>query len=134
MASHDNDCKPIRYSSQKVPNHRDRVADVNKGNNPETNGNNKERDDRLGLCFKCHGKGHSIKFCQLQKPSPAPVKPSRVGCCSTLPTNTMPANKVVTTKVSDVRNEVVIDAKEFHTRSFKKHHSRPTTISSSFGR
>ena len=117
MASHDNDCKPIKYSSQKVTNPRDRVVDVNKGNNAATNANNKERDTRLGLCFKCHGKGHSIKFCPLQKPTPAPVK--KVGCCSILPTNTMPTINAITTEVSDLRNEIVIDAREFHTRSFE---------------
>ena len=60
-----------------------------------------------------------MKFCPSQKPSPAPIKTSRVGCCSTLPTSIMPTINVETTKVSDVRNEVVVDAREFHTRSFK---------------
>ena len=119
MASRDNDCKPIKYSNQRVSNPRDKVVDISKGSIPATNANVKERDTRLGLCFNCHGKGHSMKFCPLQKPSPAPVKTSRVGCCSTLPSNTMPAINVETTKVSDVGNEVVIDAREFHTRSFK---------------
>ena len=106
MASRDNDCNPIKYSNQRV-------------SIPATNANDKERDTRLGLCFKCHGKGHSMKFCPSQKPSPAPIKTSRVGCCSTLPTSIMPTINVETTKVSDVCNEVVIDAREFHTRSFK---------------
>ena len=117
MASHDNDCNPIRYSSQRLPNLRDRVGDVTRGNHPATNANNKERDARLGLCFKCHENGHSIKFCPLQKPTPAPVK--KVGCCSILPTNTMPAINAITTEVSDLCNEVVINAREFHPRSFR---------------
>ena len=119
MASRDNDCEPIKYSSQRVSNPRDKAVDISKGSIPATNANNKERDIRLGLCFKCHEKGHSMKFCPSQKPSPPPVKTSRVGCCSTLPSNTMPAINVETTKVPEVGNEVVIDAREFHTRSFK---------------
>ena len=117
MASHDDDCNPIRYSSQRLPNLRDRVGDVNRGNHPATNANNKERDARLGLCFKCHENGHSIKFCPLKKPSPVPIK--TIGCCSILPTNTMPTTNAVTTKVSDLRNEIVINAREFHPRSFR---------------
>ena len=117
MASHDNDCNPIRYSSQRLPNLRDRVGDVNRGNHPATNANNKERDARLGLCFKCHENGHSIKFCPLQKPSPVPIK--KIGCCSIFQTNTMPAINAVTTKVSDLRNELVINAREIYTRSFR---------------
>ena len=119
MASRDNDCEPIKYSSQRVSNPRDKAVDISKGSIPATNANNKERDIRLGLCFKCHEKGHSMKFCPSQKPSPAPIKTSRVGCCSTLPTSIMSTINVETTKVSDVGNEVVIDAREFHTRSFK---------------
>ena len=93
------------------------LVDVAKGNLPATIAINKERDARLGLCFKCRGKGHSMKL--LQKHSPTPVKTSREGCCNTLPINSIPMNKGMTTKVSDICTEVVIDAKEFHTRSFK---------------
>ena len=35
MASHDNDCKPIKYSNQRISNPpRDRVVDVSEGSLP----------------------------------------------------------------------------------------------------
>ena len=47
MASHDGDYRPIRYSSQRLLNPRDRIVDATKGNLPAVNINNKERDTRL---------------------------------------------------------------------------------------
>ena len=123
MATHEGEFRPPCYNNNTKYFDKETVPSFPDRNNKPPTYNIKDNDRKLGLCFKCHQKGHSIKDCSLNKSNPSSVKSNTINCCKSVSLDKFSEDSLVQNKEevlsSCIDTDVVIDADKFHVRSYE---------------